>query len=339
MIGIRQGWRPELKVTAHWGCIVLSLTSVALLSLSCSHANRRHFQRKEAVDRAVAFLSVEVPWWSCENSCFSCHNNGDGARALYLAAQQSAGVPVDSLVETTAWLAQPESWHENKGDPGFSDQRLANIQFAASMLAAIGSGFMTNQEAVLTAARLLIEDQDANGSWSIEPGNPIGSPATYGTALATLMAINTLKVAGSENAVHSVRAAERWLSRIPVTSVPAAATTLLAFAGRHSATEGTRIELALSFLSEARTSEGAWGPYAGSPAEVFDTSLALLALDSVRASRGVSAMIQEGRRFLLAQQLSDGSWAATTCPSGGHSYAQRISTTAWATMALIQTAE
>jgi hypothetical protein len=29
--------------------------------------------------RAVAFLTREVPRWSVENRCFSCHNNGDAS--------------------------------------------------------------------------------------------------------------------------------------------------------------------------------------------------------------------------------------------------------------------
>ena len=32
--------------------------------------------------RAVAFLVREVPSWSVENKCYSCHNNGDAARAI-----------------------------------------------------------------------------------------------------------------------------------------------------------------------------------------------------------------------------------------------------------------
>ncbi|MFN0122677.1 MAG: hypothetical protein ACKV2V_19440, partial [Blastocatellia bacterium] len=38
-----------------------------------------------AASRAVAFLAREVPAWPARNSCFSCHNNGDAARALYVA--------------------------------------------------------------------------------------------------------------------------------------------------------------------------------------------------------------------------------------------------------------
>src|SRR5882672_11350502 len=77
--------------------------------------------------RAVDLLKREVPAWSRDNHCFSCHNNGDAARALYLASRKGHRIPARDLKETTAWLARPDRWEKNKGDPGFSDQHLANI--------------------------------------------------------------------------------------------------------------------------------------------------------------------------------------------------------------------
>jgi hypothetical protein len=41
--------------------------------------------------------------------------------------------------------------------------------------------------------------------------------------------------------------------------------------------------------------------------------------------------------ILLAQQRAAGDWAATTRPSGTESDAQRMSTTGWATLALLAT--
>jgi hypothetical protein len=40
---------------------------------------------------------------------------------------------------------------------------------------------------------------------------------------------------------------------------------------------------------------------------------------------------------LLARQATDGSWPATTRPPGVESYAQQLSTTGWATLALLAT--
>jgi hypothetical protein len=45
-----------------------------------------------------------------------------------------------------------------------------------------------------------------------------------------------------------------------------------------------------------------------------------------------------GRAYLLSQQNADGSFPETTRPANQESYAQRISTTGWALLALLQTA-
>src|SRR5688572_29153432 len=82
---------------------------------------------KTAEVKAVEFLKREVPAWSKNNGCFSCHNNGDAARALYRASQQEYRISVDVLADTTAWLAEPQLWDKNEGDPGSSDKRLANL--------------------------------------------------------------------------------------------------------------------------------------------------------------------------------------------------------------------
>ena len=49
------------------------------------------------------------------------------------------------------------------------------------------------------------------------------------------------------------------------------------------------------------------------------------------------AAVLRGRAYLVKQQIEDGSWPETTRPAQQESYAQRISTTAWATLALFET--
>src|SRR5262249_9422591 len=153
------------------------LLSVAAASGCVSGARRDPPAMAEA--SAVQFLKREVSAWSRKNGCFSCHNNGDGARALYAAVQKGYRVPARLLAETTAWLAQPDRWEHNKGDPGFSDQRLANIQFGAALRAAYESGRATDRRPLQAAARKVCADQAADGAWHIEPRNSVGSPATY----------------------------------------------------------------------------------------------------------------------------------------------------------------
>jgi hypothetical protein len=66
--------------------------------------------------------------------------------------------------------------------------------------------------------------------------------------------------------------------------------------------------------------------------ESFDTAVVLLALRKLN-----KLATARGRAFLIASQRPDGGWPETTRPPGGQSYAQHISTSAWATLALLLT--
>lgn len=310
---------------------------VVLTAAGCAGSSARNDPAATAERRAVAFLVREVPAWSRENGCFSCHNNGDAARALYAARWNGFNVPAAALTDTTRWASQPSRWDHNQGDPGFSDKRLANLQFAASLLAAVETGHFTDRAALHAAADKVAADQGKDGAWRIEAQDALGSPATYGTTLATFSAWQVLAQSDSVAAQSSAARAADWLRRAPMNNVPAAA-TLLRFALRDGSSlpKQRRVD-ALAFLRRAQTSDGGWGPYPNVPAEAFDTALALLALAELPADAEVTAMIQRGRAFLLAQQQANGSWPATTRPTGGESYAQQMSTTGWATLALLAT--
>jgi hypothetical protein len=298
----------------------------------------------DAEARAVGFLMREVPAWSKENGCFSCHNNGDAARALYAAARKGYRVPDHVLSDTTEWVKRPARWDDNKGDPGFSDKRLADIQFAASLLAAFETGRVKDRLPLEQAARKLAAGQSADGSWKIDAGNTLGSPATYGDSLATYMALRTLKKTAGAETRDAVERAASWLRQASPNNVLTAATLLLASPSVYDQANQSdrrarqlKDDQCLKLIRAAQTSDGGWGPYTDSPPETFDTAVVLLALSRLRREPGVDDSIRRGRDFLTAQQNSDGSWPATTRPSGGDSYAQLMSTTGWATLALLET--
>ncbi len=108
--------------------------------------------RPSAEARAVAFLVREVPRWSRENHCFSCHNNGDAARALYEATRVGLGVPGDTMADTTAWLTRPSGWDNNGGEGPFSDKRLARVAFTSALAAATRTGANRDRAALGDAA-------------------------------------------------------------------------------------------------------------------------------------------------------------------------------------------
>ncbi len=279
-----------------------------------------------AQENAVQYLTVEVPRWQTENHCFSCHNNGDGARVLYAASKLGYKIPDSALAGTTKWLLDPAKWDDNGGDPGFSDKKLARIQFAAALSEAYDGVDTSARRALREAAASLVPYQERDGSWQVDAG-AVGSPATYGTSLATCMARLTLEKADAARFKDTIALAGQWILANKPRSVLDAASALLAMPDSEVIKKRS-----LALLYSAQSSDGGWGPHAQSPSEPFDTALALLALQKINDGSGAVA---KGRLFLRQRQQKDGGWQETTRPPGGQSYAQRISTSAWATLALI----
>src|SRR5262249_24815944 len=147
-----------------------SISAVRWSGFSCVSVLAAVVAAQTPEQKAVGYLSVEVPRWSKENGCFSCHNNGDSARALYVAAQRGYVVPKTALADTTRWLLAPQGWDNNKGNPGFSDKKLARIQFAAALAQACDSGAVRDRAPLLDAAQSLVAYQEADGSWLVDVG-------------------------------------------------------------------------------------------------------------------------------------------------------------------------
>jgi len=302
---------------------------IAFAPMSCvpGAADAPPASRPEA--RAVAFLAREVPEWPVRNKCYSCHNNGDAARALYAARRVAVPFETRSLESTNRWLVRPQDWKDNDPKEEFGDQRLASLQFAHALVAAVETGAVARDETFVRAAEKVREHQDPDGSWNVDASGLAGSPITYGRTLATVVARNVLAAASPNRFAEAVRRAEAWLGTQRPRSVLDAAAILIGPATREQKVE------CLEVLRKGQSREGGWGPYVTAAPEVFDTSVALLALTGVREEAGILEMKARGRGFLVRAQQPDGSWPETTRPPGAESYAQRISTTGWATLALL----
>jgi hypothetical protein len=280
-------------------------------------------------------LAREVPRWSKENKCFSCHNNGDGARTLYLAIRLKRKVSEKALADTTDWLTKPEEWDKNAGDQKFTNKQLDRLQFSMALLEAVDAGLIKDRQPLQKAAAMIAGLQDANGSWPVGSNGNIGSPTTYGPALATAQAHRLLKRADAAKYEQAIAKADVWLRKTKVKTVLGAAAVLLALEKADGADSRTQRQDCYALIRKGEAQAGGWGPYVSSEPEVFDTALVLLALSRQAETKEINGWQKRGRVFLLHSQKKDGSWQETTRPSGADSYAQRISTAAWATQALL----
>jgi hypothetical protein len=288
--------------------------------------------------RALAYLSHEVPRWSSENGCFSCHNNGDAARALYTAARLGRAVPPRALADTTRWLARPERWDHNGGDGPATDKGLARIQFAAALAEALDTGQLKDRQPLTRAAELVAQGQETDGSWTVGAPGSTGAPVTYGTCLATAAARRTLHRADPQRFRPALARADRWLRGARVATVLDAAGVLLGLEGGDDPDARAQRRHCLELIRKGQGEDGGWGPYVTSPSEPFDTAVVLLALVPLKDQSDCQPLLRRGRAYLLAVQRPDGSWPETTRPAGAESYAERLSTAGWATLALLATA-
>lgn len=246
---------------------------------------------------AIVYLEDEVPRWKSENRCWSCHNNGDGARALFELKAAGHTVKAEALADSLENLRSPAGWEK---------KTLAIVQYSAALGAARRAGLLGD---VLGARALLAGAQDPGGRWKVDEERGEGAAATYGPELGTALA---LTVAEPESAAKG----KQWLATRQPASIVTAAGILLG---------GVANPKAVQLLLDRQVADGSWNH------EAFDTAVAMLALRKAGAGE---AAIARGRAYLLATQLSGGGWTGTTRPAGGTSYAQHISTTAWAVLAL-----
>ncbi len=296
-----------------------------------------------AIARGVAFLRVEVPKWRKEHPCYSCHNNGDATRALLVAGARGHDIGA-ALDDTLALLKAPSRWDQNKAPGGLDDKTLARVQFAGALAVAERQGRAASTD-LAEAAQLLAADQKADGSWTLDSSQSLGSPAAYGTILATWSARSTLIAAGKEPDHFSVVQADRWLRGLTVDNVLDASAVILGLDLASDVMAENLRRHALSIVRTGQAPSGGWGPFVTAAPQVFDTALAVLALRRLDAEprlarstyrpEELKEAIAKGKDYVIAQQRPDGSWPETTRPAGQESYAQRISTTGWAMLALL----
>lgn len=313
-----------MGITGAAGVAVLAVAVTAAAQSAATDA---------AIARGVKYLTVEVPKWKAEHPCYSCHNNGDAARALMVASAKGYDIGT-SLDDTIGFLKQPAGWNQSKAAEGFDDKQLARVQFASALAVAHEHGRAPRGD-LERAAKLLVADQKPDGSWTLDQSQSIASPATYGTIIATWSARRTLVQSGLPATHSAITNADTWIRGLKPKNVIDCAAVILAL-DRASDTAAEELRrMCLTILQNGQSRDGGWGPYVTTAPQVFDTAMAVQAL-TLLDRPDLKDAIARGKAYLVSQQRPDGSWPETTRPADQESYAQRISTTGWAMLALLR---
>ncbi|MFA5909749.1 MAG: prenyltransferase/squalene oxidase repeat-containing protein [Vicinamibacterales bacterium] len=282
------------------------------------------------ITKGVAYLRSELPK----------SRNADAVRAMLEASARGYDVGA-SLDDTLLFLKQPSQWDTA---PGAGDKALAHVQFASALAAAELRGKAASTD-LMEAAKVLIADQNADGSWTLDQPGTVASAAAYGTILATWLARSALISSGKQPDDFPIVQADRWIRGLAAESVLEASAILLALELSGDVMAENLRRTALGIVRTGQAAGGGWGATADAAPQVFDTALAVLALSALNVEPRIARStyrpeelleaIAKGKAYIESQQRPDGSWTETTRPAGPENSAQRISTTGWALLAVL----
>ena len=296
---------------------------------------------REAVEKSLPLLQHADVVFLTKAGCVSCHNNS--LFQMTTAAVRAHGFRIDERTAESQRIGIAtyiESWRERVAQdipiPGAVD----TIGYT---LAGLAAARHPPDAATDALARYLLRRQAADGGWRVATHRaPIESSDLEVTAMA-MRAVQTYAPSSPPlKRAEAVRRATAWLSAAPAHNTEDHVFRVLGLvwvrAGR------TVIQAAARQLIALQRTDGGWGqiPTLGSDAYATGQALTALAESGIPASQ---AAFQKGVRFLLDEQLDDGSWyvRSRTRPlqpyfdsEFPHGRDQFVSAAAsnWATMAL-----
>jgi ankyrin repeat protein len=279
-----------------------------------------------------------------KTGCVSCHNNS--LTALTVSAARKAGIPVDEPAtrsqrkETGTYI---EIWRERAlqgmGIPGDNNT-------VSYLLFGLAAEEYPPDAATDALARFLKNTQLPDGHWRLFANRPPLESSEIEMTAVALRALQTYAPKAQRSAYErSLWRAADWIRTARATTTADRVFQLLGLAWAGDAKD-TLSKTARDLLAEQRT-DGGWGQIPSLASDAFATGQALVALNDSGALAVTDAAYQRGVKYLLANQLEDGSWFVRSraipfqpyFESGfPHGHDQWISAAAtnWATTALIR---
>lgn len=299
-----------------------------------------------AVKKILPLLETSGEAVFKNRACVSCHNNSLPAMTVSLARtkgfvvnEEQARRELGFAVATDRPFLEPMRTGSTIG--GGSDT------LGYTLMGMAAAGYPAD---ALTDAHLhyLSIYQFPDGAWRTTSYRP---PEEYGPFTTTAVALRSMRlypIPGRRGEFEERRArAKRWLLLAQADSMEERSMQLIALADA-GASPAERAPF-VTALKVAQTADGSWNLLPGMPGEAYATGEALYALHLSGNVPTRDPAYQNGVRWLLRNQLADGSWFMPTravpvqphtfesgFPHGWHQFAS-AGASSWATMALLLT--
>jgi N-acyl-D-amino-acid deacylase len=293
---------------------------------------------KRAILRTIPLLEHAGPAFREASGCVSCHHQALPAMAL--ARLKEKGFAIDSSAQVTeakAIIAEFRPLRQRL----LQGAGLADLLDAAYLLNGLGASAYPRDDTTDALARYLVLRQTREGRWRVAMQRP---PSDGSDIALTALAVRSLATYGhASRAAAPIELARAWLRQAETRSNEDVVFKALGL--KWAGANPVEIEDAIATLLGAQRSDGGFAqlPLLGSDA--YATGQAIVALREAGGLPADDSTIRRAVSYLLASQLSDGSWFVRTrspqaqpfIESGfphGHSQFISIATTSWALMAL-----
>jgi hypothetical protein len=277
-------------------------------------------------------------------ACVSCHNNSLPAMTVALARKKGFVVDDQQARKELAFAAATDTPYLEPMRTG-STIGGGSDTLGYTLMGMAAAGYPPD---ALTDAHIhyLSIYQFPDGAWRTTSYRPPEEYGPFTTTAVALRAIRLYAIPGRLKEFQERRVrAKRWLLSAKAESTEERSMQLNALTDA-SASRSERAPF-VNALASAQNDDGSWSVVPGSRGEAYATGEALYALHVSGDMPTTDAIYQKGVRWLVHNQLADGSWFMPTratpvqphtfesgFPHGWHQFAS-TGASSWATMALL----
>ena len=274
--------------------------------------------------------------------CFTCHNQGLPIMALSTA--QSRGIRIDAeefqkqIKFTADFLANNRAnYLAGKGQGGQSDTA------GYALWALENGGWKPDATTSAVTEYLLLWQKDLE-HWKPQSRRPPTEQSLFTSTHAALRGLATFGTAEQHERIgQRVAQVRAWLLKTPAQDHEDRVFRLRAL--RVAGATDADIRVAAQELIRTQRADGGWAQLADVESDAYATGTALVALHQTGGLATGDETYRKGLRFLLANQMEDGSWHVQTRSKPIQSYFESgyphgkdqfisISAASWATTAL-----
>lgn len=298
-----------------------------------------------AIDRGIAFLTIDAVAWKNEHGCVSCHHASLIAWALHEAKVRGHEVDQTLLSDLTTSLAEA-------GDGTTSVERPSNAPNAINTKAVYFALALEADPAPNATARAGLKrmldtvkrDQTDNGSWAWWPRT---RPPIFGDSDEDVSTTALLALAGAgaddEAAKAALEKGYRWL-RATQSGDSAQTLALRLVLNRRLGRSAEELAPLAERIRARQNPDGGWNQAPMMASDAWATGQALYALAHVAApDESTARAVARGQAFLVRTQEANGSWPMSSRPiePGGAGSNSLVPITgagaAWAVLGLVRT--